>query len=573
MTSLSRSTRGSLRDPGARIGALLVTVAFVLICLWFGANDVHNACFGKAGSIYITYQCLKLVSACYVTWVLYFTGHCVLELLRRNGVDFQLEVLDRIIVALYVGASVLEITMFGLGWIHAYYTTVAIAIVTPIVFLSCPHLFETIGNTKNLLLNSKLRSLWSVRWLLFLIALVLLLLILVNKALLPTSDGDSLTHYINYYNEVIRTHGISPNNVWYHFYYSKGAGLIYLNMLLADDTTASFPTFYMLVGTVAVLFSLTRKLTASSEWAWAAVITYLCTIPLDGQIAFEKQHLFMTSLIAAVLFMVILLPRIAAEARRSWTFLTSLVVIHLAIFTPTAIAFLAPPLCVCAVFLFFAGRKASSRSYFVVAMAGISMAAVMCGINYWLTGMASIEPCRLMWSWADQRRFSLWTSPYMMVYVDEGSNRTIGTFTLTKAGSLSGWFFHLFHFDSFRMLFPNLFVVGVVGVLIGVSLRTQPQLRRAPVIDAARGGCVMGRAGKSRLQPARLDVSLFHLHNASACLSRDRRVVRRIAYVAPGRKIQSRRQRRCGVDRRCNALERAWRTDMDGRRPLRARPA
>ena len=39
---------------------------------------------------------------------------------------------------------------------------------------------------------------------------------------------------MNYYKQVILQHGTAPNAVWYHYYYSKGAGLMFLYMLLVD---------------------------------------------------------------------------------------------------------------------------------------------------------------------------------------------------------------------------------------------------------------------------------------------------------------------------------------------------
>ena len=57
---------------------------------------------------------------------------------------------------------------------------------------------------------------------------------LLRRGLFPGGSGDYYTHYFYYYLEVLKNHGLAPNDVWYHYYYSKGSGLVFLGMLLTD---------------------------------------------------------------------------------------------------------------------------------------------------------------------------------------------------------------------------------------------------------------------------------------------------------------------------------------------------
>jgi hypothetical protein len=51
-------------------------------------------------------------------------------------------------------------------------------------------------------------------------------LLLVSRGLYPgAANGDTWEHYLHYYREVLRSGSLGPNELWYHFYFSKGAGL------------------------------------------------------------------------------------------------------------------------------------------------------------------------------------------------------------------------------------------------------------------------------------------------------------------------------------------------------------
>lgn len=472
-----RAILAPLKCPRTLILAVIFATLFLLTCLWFQANDVFNNHFSERGTVYRTYQFLKLASVVYLIWILYYVGHFILEIVRAHGCDFELEPLDRIIVSFYVGASAVAVVVHLLGYAHLYYRGVALAMTTPLVFASYPHLVVVAKNLRAYSSNKNIRFSTIYYSLLLMIVALLLLAILVDKAIVPTSEWDSLTHYIQYYKEVIHNHGTQPNNVWYHYYYSKGAGLVFLNMLLVDDTAASLPTFYMLVAMTAALFSISNKLTGSREMACATALIYLRLTMLDKEAVFEKQHLFMASLIIGVIFMLFMLETIPPGKRRMWPVLTALLLVHLIIFTPTATAFIAPALLICAG-IYWVRNCSLWRSYAALAMVAAVTALIICGINYLVTGMFEINPFRLMWALADQRHFSQWMSPYIMVYLNEGSNPTMGTFTVGKTLSAESWFVILFHLDRFRFLFPNVFVLGAIVAAVVYSFKTQPAAKR-----------------------------------------------------------------------------------------------
>src|SRR5581483_4281714 len=105
-----------------------------------------------------------------------------------------------------------------------------------VMLCSIPHLMECIRGWRDAIAQSRLeftgKSL-SVVLLRAAIAIAVAIFLLV-KGLYPGGGHDYYNHYFQFYKRVIDTGSILPNDVWYHFYYSKGAGLYFLGMLLTD---------------------------------------------------------------------------------------------------------------------------------------------------------------------------------------------------------------------------------------------------------------------------------------------------------------------------------------------------
>jgi hypothetical protein len=97
-------------------------------------------------------------------------------------------------------------------------------------------------------------------------------LIAVGKGLFPGGGHDYYTHYFPYYLEVVKNHNIWPNDVWYHYYYSKGSGLIFLSMLLTDPLSPQVVTMVFFTVSAVVVYCLLRKMTGSTMCANGCVL-------------------------------------------------------------------------------------------------------------------------------------------------------------------------------------------------------------------------------------------------------------------------------------------------------------
>ena len=118
--------------------------------------------------------------------------------------------------------------------------------------------------------------------------------LLLRRGLFPGGSGDYYTHYFYYYLEVLKNHGLAPNDVWYHYYYSKGSGLAFLGMLLTDPEAPALTTFPCVIFAAVAIATLAARMAPGSLWPAAGALIYLLYYLLNfngiGEGEFQKDH-------------------------------------------------------------------------------------------------------------------------------------------------------------------------------------------------------------------------------------------------------------------------------------------
>ena len=141
---------------------------------------------------------------------------------------------------------------------------------------------------------------------------VILANLFLCKVVFPTSDWDTIMHYDQYFTEVIRRHDLYPNNVWYHYFYSKGAGAFLLGILLSDQDGHKLVTFVSVVFASMSLASLLGPC-RSRTVTLACIAAYLGIYVSTPWYIFDKQHVMMSCLLLGLLWASV---RYAGEAGR-----------------------------------------------------------------------------------------------------------------------------------------------------------------------------------------------------------------------------------------------------------------
>jgi hypothetical protein len=302
--------------------------------------------------------------------------------------------------------------------LYAYWRGLAALIVIPIIALSYREFVPALREARAAMAqgvhgNSAFATILSATMLLATLAAGAALLLV--KGLYPQGGHDYYLHYSQFYTLVVDTHNIWPNEFWYHYYYSKGMGLMFLGMLLSDPLAPSLVTSCFVIATVLALYSLVRRISPRTLWPWAAILLYLGlnvhTLGTGFYAAnggwghFQKPHEISAPLLIAILWMSTNMVRSRGDVRRIWWWgaaACSFIVAYVVIISPAIVGLF----CVLAAVGFFFADRSNAKTFFGLAVvAGFGLVSVLV-LNYLTTGMPSDVGVNTWWPIIDFRRLN-----------------------------------------------------------------------------------------------------------------------------------------------------------------------
>lgn len=308
------------------IGCFGALALYLLLTVYLGTIDVFNSHFESVGPAMLFYNVCRSLSILYFVWIVIGTGWLVKEWLEKRAVTFTLGWWNGHMLSFLVGMSSLNIILFVLGLCGLYYRGVVLAITSPVLVYSYPTLIRSLkeGLERVKIFWGNPRADGSHR-LLFITLLVsfctLSSVLLLTRVLYPGQCGnDVYEHYLPYQRLVIQNHGLAPNDVWMQFYYTKGAGLTFLAMLISDDLGSQIANFVLLLFCCALIFSIVRHLTLSRKWgALVSIVGLSCFLFSNPQWgAFQSHHLgVMAYLLGTTWFAIFSLDR-SDENLKAW---------------------------------------------------------------------------------------------------------------------------------------------------------------------------------------------------------------------------------------------------------------
>jgi hypothetical protein len=411
------------------------TLGFVVLVRTAKSFDLLNKDFESAGGRLLLFNAARSILVLYMGLVLFQFGQWTQQLRCGTLRGMVPETaFARIILCTMYGAGVATLLTFALGLANLYYDNIALMMTIPVVWASSQWL-PSIAQNFVPQVRQQLSSLSTYsRSLLFLLLSILSLgisLTFVLKGLWPgdagPAGGDVYQHYLPYYREVISNHGLSPNSLWYHYYVSKGAGLFYFSMLLSDEMAPQLVTLCFQLLYVAIVYNLATSLTRSRLFGILASITLIFVYLPDhywGQ--FMKHHEIMA---AWILFAIWLLCYLGKQKKIHWSHYSAGAVMFSVAFSiqfPTASALMLPLFCLVALWYSYTNRRQASIIAALQALAILLGIGALLAFNQWQSGLAMDTPFRLFWRFADVSRFSEWASPYLVLYLDEGSSKGVG---------------------------------------------------------------------------------------------------------------------------------------------------
>lgn len=290
--------------PRSLLPALAFGFGFFFLLLWFYVSNVYQTRFFDYGGIVVGYQIARILYIPYLFWLEYAVGVYALKL-----ANIRFDGLKHAIAAWITGTSLWHIVLLGIGLAGLYRYPVMLLLTGGVMVASLPYMAQQLSKLKFPALQDKAEKI------LLLFIVLSSFAFLLFKGAYPSGGHDFYNHYFPYFNAVIRDGNVGPNEVWYHYFYSKGLGLYFLSMLLLDPLAIHLVGTTFILAAALMVFDLLRQPNRSLLLPLFGVLLYItCYIytPGRGIFAFtggwgdlEKIHELTAVLLLALVWLTV----------------------------------------------------------------------------------------------------------------------------------------------------------------------------------------------------------------------------------------------------------------------------
>ena len=392
-------------------GAALIC-GYIGVVVWFGGIDFYHRHFFDTGPIVAADNVVRIVFVVIFSWLIYAPGAAIAALVMSTDEHTALTPAERAVLGFGIGLGLWHVVMLILGLLGLYYRPVIDGLCLVVVVASARHFADVaIAGSRSCAEGfAGLRHGCAApeRFGIILIGAAAVWLLLL-RGLFPGGGGDYYTHYFYYYLEVLKNHGLAPNDVWYHYYYSKGSGLTLLGMLLTDPEAPALTTYPCVVFAAVAIATLAARMAPNSLWPAAGALIYLfyylVSFGADGGGQFQKDHEEVAALVALTAW-ALCMERHAAP--RTFRIMAAATAIAAAVVTPPIAILLGFFVGLLAALSMVRRRWSDMWGYgaVVAAVAGAVLAVLVVG--YLQTGLASDQALDLMLRFADVARLDRW---------------------------------------------------------------------------------------------------------------------------------------------------------------------
>jgi hypothetical protein len=392
-------------------GAALIC-GFIGVVAWFDGVDFYHRHFFDTGPIVAADNVVRIVFVVIFSWLIYAPGAAIAALVMSADERAALTPAERAVLGFGIGLGIWHVAMLILGLVGLYYRPAIVGLCLAVVVASARHFANAaIAGWRSFTLGfAELRQGRATpeRIGIILIGAAAAWLLLL-RGLFPGGGGDYYTHYFYYYLEVLKNHGLAPNDVWYHYFYSKGSGLAFLGMLLTDPEAPALTTYPCVVFAAVAIATLAARMAPNSLWpaagAFIYLFYYLVSFSADGGGQFQKDHEEVTALVVLTTW-ALCMERHAAP--RPFRVMATATAIAAAIVTSAVAILLGFFIGLLAAWSMVRRRWSDMWGYGVMAAATASAVIALLVVNYLQTGLASDQALDLMLRFADSARLDGW---------------------------------------------------------------------------------------------------------------------------------------------------------------------
>jgi hypothetical protein len=401
------------RDAGAaRTGPVyfLLVLLFVLAVAYLQGFRPEAAGFEQKGPLLLLYHLSRLIISLGVAVTCYCAGFLTLGLWGIDPRGLFGTSRSAFILCFFLGASLYGILFTLLGLAGMIGLPAGVALTVPVLLLSRRPLKSLLEGWKAAIVRQVERDEdFSPGFILFvalIVAWAVGMFLATRTLFVAVFDPNIWEHYLHYYRAVLAGGSTQPNEVWHHFYASKGAGLIFLANELSDFFGVQLVSACFVLVAGLIIFDLLLEYCRSTGWALFGVLLFL--VFLYGQVsdgATFKHHAVILGYMSLALWGSI---RIARASEIQYATLLSVMAVSLAYFgfyQPAMLVLLAPVFVLLVATNAVAGEKMRIRTYACLAAAMVAGGALAFWTNWTLTGVPEITPMRTVWEFADRTKF------------------------------------------------------------------------------------------------------------------------------------------------------------------------
>ncbi|MBW7885067.1 MAG: hypothetical protein H3C34_21010 [Caldilineaceae bacterium] len=428
--------------PGLWFGRQGAVMVGAISIVWFGLFqwlDVWNAHFDLHTWHYYAYTPMRLLFMLLLALALIGTGRLVLAIVRKQWGPMQLGPIESVVAAFFLGASTWYLILFVLGLLGLMTRYLVVPAFVVSISLSLP-LFSAGLRRLRQGIQEGSAAIHLLEAILVCIPLgalfVLWLQVLVNRGLSVAGfEYDSSGHYLPYYRAVVENGGTAVNELWYHFWMTKGAGLHFVAVMLTDLQGPQLVSFLFLTMAVVTLVIAVRRMSGNLSLSFGAGVLFLAPF-VHGFPYYQKLHIVTLAIVGGMLWLVTLAWRQGTLLRPAWLIPVTLLACAATLHTAPMAAILVPFLALTYGSFAFAYRHNQARNLYLrwaipAGMVLITVLGVLV-LNYSTAGVMELTPFRLFWNLANQTRFSNVISPYLMLFLDEGTSAATGNASLSS---------------------------------------------------------------------------------------------------------------------------------------------
>jgi hypothetical protein len=297
--------------------------------------------------------------------------------------------------------------------------------------------------------------------------------LLIQRSILPFEiDGDIWTHYLPYFINVIESHSIWPNDIWYHFYVSKFAAFHINAILLGDILSPPLISWCFLIFIAVISYDIVIKITGERIFSLIAPISILEITCISGAIAnFQKHHMIIAGLVLFIAWCVVFLSIKNREECKKVFAAGILSSFYLGLFMPL----MSPVITLGCLASSLSCRLLSKFEIRTVKLSAIGLSCILGAIvtlsmNYLITGLMLDSPIKFTSDHGNMSRFAKYWDPMVFQYwflgIGAVEGGAIGLEKLVIPNF--SWLFQILR-SSYLYIYPPIWALLLFCVFIGPS--------------------------------------------------------------------------------------------------------